>query len=74
MFEATFFDVLLLVRLESYDQIFCIIFLHQCFLSYPIWMQFSCSASGQTEASGFFSKQIAEAIICSFFAVKAFTQ
>ena len=43
------------------------------FLSYHIQMQFSCSASCQTEVFGFFSKEIVEAI-SRCFAVKAFTQ
>ena len=63
-----------LVVVESHDQRFCTIFLHQCFLGYHIWTQFFCSASCQTEAFGFFCKQIAEGITRKFFAVKAFTQ
>ena len=59
---------------ESHDQVFCLIFLHQFFLSYHTWTQFSCSDSCQTNESGFFSNQIAEAITHIFFAVKAFTQ
>ena len=55
-------------------KLFCTIFLHQCFLSYHTWTQFSWLASSRTEASGFFSKQIAEAITRIFFSVKAFTQ
>ena len=60
------------LRPESPNQVFCTIFLHQCFLSYHTWTQFSCSASCQTEACGFFNKQIAEAISYIFFAPKAF--
>ena len=42
-------------------------------LNYHTWAQFSCSASCQTDASRFFSKQISEAITRIFFAIKAFT-
>ena len=72
--EIRNFYLLCMLRPESHDRVFCTIFLHQCFLSYHTWMQFVCLASCQTEASGFFSKQIAETITHIFFAVKAFTQ
>ena len=62
------------LRPESHDQVFCTFFLHQCFLSYHTWSQFSCLAFCQKDASRLFSKQIAEAIPRIFFAVKPFTQ
>ena len=68
------FAISALLRQESHDQVFCTIFLHQFFLSYHTWTQFSCSASPLTDVSGFFSKPITQAITCIFFAIKAFMQ
>ena len=61
-------------RPESHDQVVRAIFLHQCFLTYHTWTLFSSSASCQTKAFGFFSKEIAEAITRIFFTVEVFMQ
>ena len=57
----------LTVRPESHDQVFLYNFLASMFFELSHLDAISCSASCQTELSGFFSKQIAEAITRIFF-------